>query len=107
MDTESVKQIVEAIKTINLNVDSETGLKAIQTIADKIGFWLIIKEVLGFWLILLLIILGFVTVISAYKLILKGIDSDKQQAILRKLYDEEDLSKEQKFLIGKFLDNNK
>lgn len=77
MDTESVKQIVEAIKTINLNVDSETGLKAIQAIADKIGYWLIVKEVLGFGLLLLLIVLGFVTVISVYELILKAIDLEK------------------------------
>ena len=50
MNTEQVKQVTEAIKTLNINVNSETGKRAIIAVADKVGLYLITKEVMGFLL---------------------------------------------------------
>lgn len=47
MDQNTTKQLIEAIKTININMNSETGQKAISVIADKLSQYLIFKEVLA------------------------------------------------------------
>lgn len=94
MDTTQVKQIVEAIKTINLNINSDTGVKAVEAVANKIGFWLIMREVFYFIEFLIGGIVIVIIGLLAYKIILKQIKANRDKELMYRLSDYENLTKE-------------
>ncbi len=82
MDLGQVKQIVETIKTLNLNIDSVTAQKAVSDIADKVGVYLILRIALEFVLYGSLILGSFIIFL---KIINALRDADKENLIRRGL----------------------
>lgn len=85
MDVSNVKEIVETIKTLNLNINSETGRLAIETVAQKAQLYLLLVLLKDF-LTNAMIVGGLVTgVIAFYKIVKAGIDQGTFRDSLNKL----------------------
>ena len=46
MTTENINQIVETIKTLNLNIDSQTAIQIVEEIKPLLWFW-IAKDIMS------------------------------------------------------------
>jgi len=76
MNTEQIKQIVETIKTMNININSATGQKAVEHVADKVGQYLILQAIFQFTIQLLSVLLILILAFLAYKLFVKLSNND-------------------------------
>lgn len=108
MNTEDIKQIIETIKTMNININSVTGQKALEHVADKVGNYLIFQAVLNFAGQLLLIMLGLAFFILAYRLFTKlskdEVSKNRQSQIRMAIEDlDSDQIKELKGLITELI----
>ncbi len=88
MNAGELQKVIESIKTLNLNVNSETGKEAVEVIAERAVFYLIAKEILVFIGGLCLGIVVLLIVFMVVNILKKVIAADNFTRSLRTIEDD-------------------